>query len=97
MILGTEQAAAIRRRADLTIYMAKLDEAKRRAVDLGLTDDVVRINEMIHSAVTQALDTQAIVDLYERQESARDVARALRDATRRGAEQLLLHPEAQVL
>jgi len=97
MILGTEHAAAVRRAAATAAYLGKLDDAKRDAEALGFTADAVRLGNMIAAGQTAWQETQATIADYERQERAREATRAISAHARRQAEQLILHPEAQVL
>jgi HEAT repeat protein len=91
-ILGIDHAAAVRRLKDLNLYCADLDDARRAAQDLGRIKDVEAINALIRSVSTDYQDTQAVIEMYERQESGRDVTRSLRAHAAQRMEQLMLSP-----
>lgn len=97
MILGTEHAAAVRRTTDLSRYLGELETCRRRAHDLGRADDVEQINAMIRSVSTDYQDTQAIIDMHDRQESGRAAARALSAHARERMEQLMLAPRPRAV
>lgn len=97
MVLGTEHAAAVRRAADLAAYLGKLDDARRDAVALSLDEHANHLAALIRSGQTAWQDNQAVIEMYERQESDRQATRALRSHARAQFEQLLLNPQAQVL
>lgn len=97
MILGTDHQAAVRRLADLSCYLGELDDARRTAAAVGMDDHANDLAKMIRSAQIACQDTQAVISLYERQESGRSVTRQIRDHAHRQIEQLILQPQAAVL
>ena len=88
-ILGIEHAAAVRKGPQLAGYLIKLDEAKQTALGLGMSDHAARLDQLIRSTQIACQDNQAVIEMYERQESGRTVTRA-----HRSVEQLMLAPDA---
>lgn len=93
MILGIEHAAAVLKGPKLAEYLIRLDEAKQTALGLGMAEHAAQIDQLIRSTQIACQDNQAVIEMYERQESGRQMTRALSAYARdRIGEQLLFIP-----
>ncbi|WP_343715299.1 hypothetical protein [Inquilinus sp.] len=91
MVLGTEYQAAKRTLAAQSEYLVLLDAARNKAREAGYPGDAETIAELIAGAARPKPHEESVVAEYEQTELMREVRK------RTLPEQLLLHPEAQVL